>query len=160
MPIYVTGLKDIRKELRLAQDAAPREITAALRPGAEKVTARANQLAPRGASGKLSSNGKPFATTTRAGVRYTLIYAPVQEFAAGVWLRRARGSGVSGVTRGTKNYVRHGGQTPQGVDQVDYTHLAPTPRFATRAVEELADGLMDEAFANLVEVLKCHGWFA
>ena len=33
------------------------------------------------------------------------------------------------------------------------------PRFAFRAVAQLGPQLVDDTFAALVEVLKCHGWW-
>ena len=157
MPIEVHGLKELRAALREAAAASPREVRTALLEGAKEVAELSNRYAPRGQTGKLSSNGKAFATQTKAGVRYNLIYAGVQEFADHVWLRRSRGSGTS-VTRSMKNYHKHGG-TVSGADPVDYTGLPPTPRFAFKAVNELGPKLVDQTFTALTDILKAHGWF-
>lgn len=157
MPIVVHGLKEMRAALRETADASPREIRDALLADAKVITARSNELAPR-RSGKLAGNGRPYATTTQAGVRYTLIYAPVQEFADHVWLRHERGAGGAPVSRSAKKHFKRTGDSG-GMEPVDYSGLPPTPRFANRAVEELGPGLIQSSFDRLVEVLKAHGWF-
>lgn len=136
MPIEIVGLKEIRAELRALESSTVREITAALKVGATEVAARSNALAPRGKTGRLAADGRPFATQRSAGVRYTLVYAPVQEFAR-TWQRTVKGK----------------------AETVHYTKPGPAPRFAYRAIDQLADKLMDETFARLVAILRAHGWF-
>jgi hypothetical protein len=138
MPVRITGLKELRAELRAAADASPREVTAALREGAKTVAARSNELAPQGKTGALKADGRPFATGTRAGVRYRLPYAGVQEFAVN-WSRRNR--------------------TGKGTNEVHYTKGGPPPRFAYRSVDELGPGLLDATFERITNILRCHGWF-
>lgn len=158
MPIVVHGLKEMRAALRATVGATPKEISASLLSDAKVIAARSNELAPR-RSGKLSANGRAYATTVEAGVRYTLIYAPVQEFADHVWLRHARGAGGAPVSRSVKKHYKHTGQTSGGEEPVDYSGLPPTPRFANRAVEELGPALIESSFGRLVEILKTQGWF-
>jgi hypothetical protein len=136
MAFEVKGLKELRAELKAAADAAPREVTKALKVGAVEVAARAAVLAPQGKTGRLKADARPYATARAAGVRFTLPYAPVQEFAR-TWQRTTKG----------------------GQQAVHYTKPGRAPRFAYKAVEELADKLMDETFARLVDILKLHGWF-
>ena len=138
MPIVIYGLKELRAELKEVSKAAPREINAALKEGAKTITARAVQLAPV-KTGAMRGTAKPFSTARAAGVRFTSPYASVHEFAT-VWHRRARG----GIAL---------------EEQVRYVKGLAPPRFAFRAVEELADGLVDVTFDRLVQVLRGHGWF-
>ena len=63
------------------------------------------------------------------------------------------------MTRGTKNYYKHGGRDISGVDPVDYTNLPPPPRFATRACDELGPKLVDLTFDKITDILRAHGWF-
>ena len=137
MPIRITGIKELRAALKDVDRRLPSEVTAALREGARTVTALSNQLAPRD-KGTLSANGRPFSTTKAAGVRYTLIYAGVQEFATR-WQRHTPGG--------------------SGVEQVHYTKNGPPPRFAYRAANQLAEPLMEETFERLVTILRAQGWF-
>jgi hypothetical protein len=137
MPVRISGLRELRAELRAAADATPRELTAALREGAKTVTERSNQLAPE-KNGALKADGRPFATATRAGVRYRLPYAGVQEYAV-TWTRRNRSG--------------------KGTNEVRYTKLGPPPRFAHRAVEQEGPLLVEATFERLVAILRCHGWF-
>jgi hypothetical protein len=160
MPIEIRGLRELRAELKALETKAPREVTAALRVGAVQVAARANELAPRGRTGRLAADGRPYATMRSAGVRYTLIYAPVQEFAVD-WLRRNRGgTAKSGsVSRGEKGAHFGRGATVAGTNEVHYTKNGSPPRFAFKAVEQLGPRLIDETFERLVGILRAHGWF-
>lgn len=161
MPIVVTGLKELRAELKALDKTAPREINAALREGAKVVTARAVQYAPE-KDGDLRGSARPFSTARAAGVRFTVPYAGVQEFAVN-WYRHNRGPKGStrtggAMTKAQKKHLRDAGGGG-GVNEVHYTKNGPPPRFAYKAVEELAEGLMAATFERLVNILKCHGWF-
>lgn len=155
MPMRVEGLDQLRAALRAAPDASAREVRKALRGGAVKVTARARQNAPK-KSGRLAGSLRPFATQRSAGVRSTLIYAGVQEFAVD-WVRSNPRRGHA-ATRGEKLVGRAGGRSG-GTNTVHYNALPATPRFATKAVEDLAPELMEETFDQLVAILHLHGWF-
>lgn len=154
VPVEIVGLKDLRKALKEAADATPREVTAALKEGAVEVTGRARGYI-HSRSGKLAANAKPYATQREAGVRFTLVYAPVQEFGT-TWTRRNPRSGRGKVTKGEKRAVRAGGKAA-GTNTVHYT--TPTPRFANRAVDELGPELAEATFNRLCRILEAHGWF-
>lgn len=164
----IEGLPQLRAQLRAVADASIKEISTAAKPAAEQVTARAVALIPK-KTGAMAGTAKPISTSTSFGVRFSHVGAPVQEFADHVWLRRARQSQdaspaqresrARSVTRGQKNYAKHGGSVG-GADPVDYTNLPATPRFATRAIQELGDKLSESVvWPRIIDVLKAHGWF-
>ncbi|MDQ1426638.1 MAG: hypothetical protein QOK39_114 [Acidimicrobiaceae bacterium] len=133
----IIGLAELRRELRATPDASVREVTRAIKGGAAKLTARAVGYVPAGGTGEMAATGRAFATAKRGGVKFTHPGAGVEEFATH-YTRRGRDGGQHGVTI-TK------GPTP--------------PRFAYRALNELSDALVTDAFEALVEILKLHGWF-
>jgi hypothetical protein len=137
MPIEISGLKELRAELKALDRAVPRELNAALKEGAKVVTARAVQLAPQGKTGNLKGSGRPFSNASGAGVRFSVPYAGVQEFATS-WQRRSRAGKP---------------------ETVHYRKDGPPPRFAYKAINELGDGLVADTFDRILGVLRCHGWF-
>lgn len=159
MPIEIEGLKDLQAALRAAADASPREISKALRDGARKVTVKSRGYTPVGKTGALAADGRAFSTQNAAGVRYTLPYAGVQEF-GNVYLRRNRGGGQGSLSVKAKQAGRAGKSAPSGYNltTANKQHAA-IPRFAWRAVNELAPKLVEETFVAITDVLKCHGWF-
>jgi hypothetical protein len=166
MPIEIVGLKELRAELKAAALASPREVTAALREGADQVAARARDLAPKGTgetAGQMASTGKAYSTTVSAGVKFRHPGAGVQEFAT-TYYRQSPGSGGT-QARATKSHIRKGHISAKegGLVEVHMVNVsAPGPsggRFAYKAVDELAPALMESTFARLSEILECHGWF-
>lgn len=164
----IEGLADLRKQLRSVPTASVKEIGIAAKPAAQQVTAQAVGYAPK-KSGALAATGKATSGGTSFGVRFTHPGAGVQEFADHVYLRRARMSQdaspeqrekrARNVTRGAKTYFKHGGSVG-GADPVDFTHLAPTPRFALKAVTELGPQLAETlVWPAIIDVLKAHGWW-
>jgi len=164
MPIYVTGLKELRKELKAVPDASVRELNAALKGIAVKVTARARELTPV-KSGKMAASAKPFVSAKGAGVRYSHPGASVQEFATD-YLRAAPGRADGKGHRATKKHINLGGMSASAGGMVPVHMVNVTAkgdgggRFAHKAVDELGPVLIEETFEKILEVVRCHGWLA
>ena len=77
--VRVEGLAELRKDLRAMQPDARREVTKALKEGAQLVARAARPLAAR-RSGALAGSFRPGAAGNTAYVRSRLPYAAVQEF--------------------------------------------------------------------------------
>lgn len=154
MPIEVHGLADLKASLKETDGASVKEISAALKEGAVKVTAAAKGHI-HSVSGELAADARPYSTVKSAGVRFTLVYAPVVEF-AGTWHRRPKGHG-EGSGAGPKGRADRKILQATGTGEVH--HTGATPRFAFRAVDELAPGFMVETFDRLCDVARAHGWF-
>ncbi|MCU4184028.1 hypothetical protein K6U06_06625 [Acidiferrimicrobium sp. IK] len=157
MPVELIGFRELLGELATAKGKSRRSVATGLAVAAKTIADKANQYAPRGKTGNLSANGRPYYTTISAGVAYTLIYAPVQEFAVD-WTRRSRGHGGGPATRGEKK-ARANGAGGAGTNEVHYTKLGSPPRFAWRALQELQDGLILDVYDQVIGDLRCNGWF-
>lgn len=84
--VDVSGLRDLRKDLRALDKTVSRALTADLKKALTPVAALANQNAPVGDTGRLSHGTKAFASGSRVGLRNTLPYAnPIH------WGWRSRG---------------------------------------------------------------------
>ena len=77
--VHVKGLAELQRDLKRMQPAARREITRALKGGAQEVARAAGPLAAR-RSGRLQASFKPGASLMQGYVRSRLPYAAVQEF--------------------------------------------------------------------------------
>lgn len=79
-PVQFDGLKELRRDLRaMSAKLEGRELTIALRAGAQEVATAASPLAPR-RSGRLAASYRAGAAGSNAYVRSRLPYAAVQEF--------------------------------------------------------------------------------
>src|SRR5580704_6548532 len=105
MPIVITGLKELRAELKAAELATPREVNAALKVGADEVAALARTFAPK-KTGKMASSLRSFSTARSAGVRSSHPGAGVQEFATTYRRQPAGHGGVE--ARAAKRHSRRG----------------------------------------------------
>jgi hypothetical protein len=147
MPVVITGLAELRAALRRAELASPRVVTAALKVGAQEVTARSRELVPKGnhegrSTPTMVSTLKAFSNAKGAGVKTNHPGAGVQNFAT--------------------TYSRKGpnGGPEQEVTLVNVSAFgANKDRFLYKAVEEVGPELAEKTFDDLVEVLKCQGWF-
>lgn len=168
MPIEIEGLKELRAELRNAELASPRELTAALKEGADAVTGKAREFAPK-RSGKMAGSLRSFSSATTAGVQSSHPGAGVQEFAT-TYYRRAPGKGahIKSVTtdRALKRHIKHGeiSGSDSGLVEVNMVNVsAPGPsggRFAYKAIDDLGEALIDSTFERITNILTAHGWFA
>ncbi len=148
MPVVISGLKELRAALRKAQLASPRVVTAALKVGAQEVTARSKELVPKSADHKgdgptIVSTLKAFSNARGAGVKTNHPGAGVQNFAT-VYKRRNPSTGEKSETVHLVNVSAFG---------------ANKDRFLYKAVEEIGPDLAETTFEKLVEILKCNGWF-
>jgi hypothetical protein len=132
-PVRIDGLKEFRKALRDAVDATPRELSAALKPVAEKVAGKARGFT----RGRIAAAVKPFAAGTKAGIRSRHPGARVHEFAT-TFKRRNPGGG--------------------GEHTVRWSDPADPPRYAYRAADELADKIGEDLLDAIEGVVRAKGW--
>lgn len=162
MPITIEGLKELRAELRSAEMASPRELTVALKEGADSVTARAKELVPK-RSGKMASSLRSFSSATSAGVQSSHPGAGVQEFATTYYRQAAGRGGVQ--DRAAKRHIRKGEMSASegGMQEVTLVNVsAPGPsggRFAYKAIDDIGEALIDSTFDRITAILTAHGWF-
>jgi hypothetical protein len=147
VPVVITGLKELRRDLAAAYPEAKRAVSVALKVGADAVTARARELAPKGDHGNrktppMASTLKAFSNTRGAGVKTSHPGAGVQNYATTYSRRTPGGSGTSTVTLVNVS--------PFGANK---------DRFMYKAIEELGEGLVDDCFEEIVDVLRLTGWF-
>lgn len=77
--IAVTGLKELRRDLKSLEDATPKEVSQVLKEGADIVAKDAAVRAPR-RSGKLAGSIKPGTSGANAFVKSDLPYAAVHQW--------------------------------------------------------------------------------
>jgi hypothetical protein len=134
--VTVEGLSDFMADLKRAPRRIQQDIRGAMRSIAQQVNSRAAGYAPN-KSGALASN-----TTIRVGVNRVTItwnepYAGVQEFAT------------------TYTRIRNGAS-----QQVTLVNVyQPPPRFAYRALNELAPTLGDQFLTAVAKAAAAGGWF-
>ncbi len=132
--IEITNLRAFRTQLRRAEDATPRELSAAIRKAGAPVVERAAQLAPR-RTGDLSKSYRIRTSGTTGQIYSSVPYGPGAEW------------GLHGKWRGFRRYPAFGTGAATG-----------RGRFAWRAVverqEEIAQTIADE----LREIVELHGW--
>ena len=135
--VEIVGERELRREMRQAASGLPRELTKALKQGSFVLLQRMIELAPRGDSEDLVGSFTPFSTAKVSGVRSTLPYAGVQEFAK----RYPRVS-----RSGRRHMVQMHGEAP--------------PRFGYKALDQVIDKIAEQAHEAIVDLLDAHGWLA
>lgn len=95
--VVIDGLKELRRDLRRAADATPKEATAAVREAGMPVLRRAQQLAPR-REGTLAGSGRLRTSGTRGFIEFRAPYAGGAE-----WGRKGK----------WKGFTRKWGYTPR-----------------------------------------------
>jgi len=90
--VRIEGLRDLQRDLKQLQPDARREVTKALKQGAEVVARAAGPLAAKGSTGKLAAGFRPGASQMRAVVRNRVPYAAVHEFGGTI---RPRGAPIT-----------------------------------------------------------------
>jgi hypothetical protein len=130
--IVIEGLSEFRAALRAAEEATPRELTAALKAAGLPIVQRAAYFAPK-RTGQLAASYKASATGTRAQIVSKVPYGAGAEW------------GTHGKWAGFKKYRG----APDSGDR---------GRFVWRALLELSDEVMDDIANRLEEILTIHGW--
>lgn len=141
--VEIEGLADFRKALRDAADATPRELTKALRKGAQtlkdRASANASTIAGSHAEGKIPASFRIYSRAREAGIVSSLPQAGVFEFAT--------------------SYMRRSRSADRPPHRVTFHDIGSPPRFGYKALGELEEELTQMAYDALVEVAKAHGWF-
>lgn len=126
--VRIENLRSFQSDLKRAEDASTREMTAALKKAGDPIVQLAGSLSPRGPTGRLRGSYRAQVRGTTGKIESSVPYGGGAE-----WGARGKFAGFN----------RYG---------------APGTRFAGRAVEEKADEVGDIIMEELKEIVTLHGW--